>query len=161
MEYIIENNNLKVVVDEKGAELTSLFDKINNKEIIWQKNKEYWNRSSPTLFPFIGAIKDKGYIFNGKKYEMTRHGFVRDVKFKLIDKSKDFLSFLYKSNEKTQKMFPFRFELYINYKLNKNNLEIEYILKNKSKNKMYYNLGGHTAYNFKISDGEKYIEFEK
>lgn len=158
---ILENQNYSVKVHTKGAELKSFTRKKDHYEVIWQGDEAYWKRSSPTLFPFIGAIKNNHYYLNNKEYPMTRHGFVRDVDFELIEKRENFLSFAYESNEKTKEMFPFAFELRINYLLVENQLTIEYVLKNLSNETMYYNLGGHTAYNFDMGSGNCSLIFEK
>lgn len=158
---ILENKGYSIEVDSKGAELKSFIKKDENQEIIWQGDEAYWKRSSPTLFPFIGAVKNNHYYLDGKEYPMTRHGFVRDVTFELIEKRENFLSYKYSSNEETKKMFPFNFDLFINYLLVNNQLTMEYVLKNLSPKKMYYNLGGHTAYNFDIGQGNCSLIFEK
>ncbi|MDM8533127.1 aldose 1-epimerase family protein [Clostridiaceae bacterium HSG29] len=161
MGNILFNDKCEVIIDSLGAELKSLFDKENKIEYIWQADKAYWAKSSPTLFPYIGNVKNDKYSLDGVEYQMTKHGFVRDKEFELVEKKNEFLSFLYKSNEKTLKMFPFNFELFINYYLKEKELIIEYIIKNLSDREMYYNIGGHTAYNFDIDKGNKYIVFEK
>jgi galactose mutarotase-like enzyme len=58
-------------------------------------------------------------------------------------------------------MFPFDFELFINYLLVGHQLTMEYVLKNLTDETMYYNLGGHTAYNFEIEKGNTTVIFEK
>ncbi len=161
MKNILFNDKCEVVIDSSGAELKSLFDKENGIEYIWQADKVYWAKSSPTLFPYIGNVKNGKYTLDGVEYQMTKHGFVRNAEFELVNRDEKYLSFLYKSNEKTLKMYPFEFELYINYYLLEKELIIEYIVKNLSDRKMYYNIGGHTAYNFEIDKGNKYIIFEK
>ena len=47
MNKTIENQYLKVEVASKGAELQSIFHKQMGKEILWQGEKEFWNRRSP------------------------------------------------------------------------------------------------------------------
>lgn len=157
----LENRNYLVRVNSKGASLKSFIRKEDMYEAIWQGDKAYWNRSSPTLFPFIGAVKNDHYYLKGKAYPMTRHGFVRDVAFELIKKGENFLSYQFTSNEKTKEMFPFDFELNINYLLVDNEITMEYVLKNLTEETMYYNLGGHTAYNFDINQGNPSVIFEK
>lgn len=156
----LENTGYVVKVHAKGAELKSFIEKESSYEVIWQGSPKYWKRSSPTLFPFIGAVKNNRYYLAGKEYPMTRHGFVRDVAFDLVEKRENFLSYGYTANAETKEMFPFDFELMINYLLVENTLTLEYVLKNKSDEKMYYNLGGHTAYNFDISSQACSVIFE-
>jgi len=97
-------------------------------------------------------VKDDHYYLRGKEYPMTRHGFLRDVAFTLVEKRENFLSYHYEANEKTKEMFPYDFKLMMNYLLVENRLTIEYVLKNLTPKKMYYNIGGHTAYNFPIGE---------
>ena len=161
MKSVLQNDECIVIIDSCGAELKSLFEKEKNFEYIWQADKTYWGKSSPTLFPYIGNVKDNKYILDGIEYPMTKHGFVRTVEFELVKKNENHLSFLYTSNNETLKMYPYEFELFINYYLNGKELVIEYIIKNNNNKKMYFNIGGHTAYNFQINDGDKFIVFEK
>lgn len=158
---ILENESYLVKIESMGAELRNFIKKEEAYEAIWQGDPAYWGRSSPTLFPFIGAVKNNHYYLKGKEYPMSRHGFVRDVAFELIEKRENFLSFSFTSNKKIKRMFPFDFKLLINYLLVENKLTIEYVLKNLTDEKMYYNLGGHTAYNFDISKGNCSVIFEK
>ena len=44
MIHSIENDYLKISVDDHGAELCSIYDKIHNREVLWQADPAYWNR---------------------------------------------------------------------------------------------------------------------
>ena len=61
MNYTIENEQLICIVDSHGCELNSVKDKESGKEYMWNGDPAYWNRTSPVLFPFVGAVKDKEY----------------------------------------------------------------------------------------------------
>ena len=54
MIYHLENEFLKLAIDTHGAELSSIFNKKENKEMLWQGNPEFWGRKSPVLFPLVG-----------------------------------------------------------------------------------------------------------
>lgn len=54
MIHTIENDYLRVSVDDHGAELCSIFDKVHNREVIWQADPAYWKRHAPVLFPNVG-----------------------------------------------------------------------------------------------------------
>ena len=45
----IENNQLKVEINEVGAQLTHVVDKTTNADYIW--NGSEWERHAPILFP--------------------------------------------------------------------------------------------------------------
>lgn len=161
MNAILENDKAIVSIHKIGAELQSFYHKPSQREIIWQGDPKIWGRSSPILFPYIGAVKDQGYYYKDKHYPMTRHGFLRDAPFELLEKRENFVSYIFRSNEETKLMYPFDFSLEINYLLVDDVLTMEYVLINESKETMYYRIGGHTAYNFDISKENQWIEFEK
>ena len=51
--YTIENEKLSVTIDVHGAELSSIYDKENDRELIWQADAAFWNRHAPVLFPNV------------------------------------------------------------------------------------------------------------
>lgn len=166
MEVLISNKNLEVKINSFGAELISLKNLDKNIEYMWQKNPQYWNKCSPVLFPFVGAIKNNQYFYNGDKYLFSpKHGFARDNEFELLAQQKDCAEFIFRANENTKKIYPFNFNFYIKYILKKNSLQIEYKIENLEDKKMYFSLGAHPAFNTPLDSNTKYsdyfIEFEK
>ena len=53
MKRIIENDFLKVTIDDHGAELVSIYDKEKDREVIWQGDPKFWGRHAPVLFPNV------------------------------------------------------------------------------------------------------------
>ena len=51
---------------------------------MWQKDPAYWAKTSPVLFPYIGAVPETVTI-HGIEYAIPRHGFVKDVEFDVED----------------------------------------------------------------------------
>ena len=68
MIHTIENDYLRVSVDDHGAELCSIFDKVHNREVIWQADPAYWKRHAPVLFPNVGRNYKDIWRLNGKEY---------------------------------------------------------------------------------------------
>ena len=166
MELKISNELLEVKLESFGAELIGLKDKKNDKEYIWQKDPKFWAKSSPILFPFVGALKDSSYNYAGQKFNIkTRHGFARDNEFTVTSQNEDSIEFLFESSEETKKIYPFDFKLYLKYILIGKKLIMEYRVENLGDKKMYFSLGAHPAFSTPISDGmdysDYYIEFEK
>lgn len=137
----------------KGAELVSI--KLNGIEKI-HNGETFWNRHSPILFPIVGKLKDGKTSINGKIYEMSQHGFARDMEFEKIAEN----SYLLKSNSETLKRFPFDFELYVSYEVIKNKVITKYRVVNKSEKIMIFGLGGHPAFVCEYSSGSYRLEFE-
>lgn len=162
MKYQLENEKIKVVIESKGAELESLFDKTTEFEYMWQKDAKFWGKSSPVLFPFVGSLKEQKFSYKGKEYNIdTRHGFARDNQFVISSKGENFVEFLFESNEETKEKYPFDFKLYLKYSLEEKELKLEYRVENLTDGEMYFSIGAHPAFNIFSKDGGNYIEFEK
>ena len=167
MEVIIRNQYIEAVFNTMGAELSSL--KKGEKEYIWEINTEFWDKTSPVLFPTIGALKNDEYQFNNKTYQLPRHGFAREFEFEIFEKRENEVTFSLKSSEKTLGMYPFQFELRISYILEGCKLVVKYDIINPFNEKMYYSIGAHPAFsivgNFEefslIFDEEKELETHK
>lgn len=146
MIFTIQNSDLIATITSKGAELNSLVKKDTNKEYIWEGNPDFWGKHSPVLFPIVGTLKNDFYVYENTKYELSRHGFARDLEFNVIQKSENQIIFSLKATEFTKTKFPFEFELQINYLLEKSVLKIEYSVFNHGTHKMPFSIGAHPAF---------------
>lgn len=162
---ILQNEKLIIESNNSGAELTKIFSKRYNKDILWNGNKKYWGRQSPILFPIVGKLVDNETIIEENLYSMTQHGFARDMEFEIIDKGDTFISYKLTNNESTLEKYPYSFELIINYTLKDNSINIEWIVKNTDSKDIFFSIGGHPAFNlplFEQNDFSKYhLEFKK
>ena len=52
--FTLENEELLVTIDRRGAELTGIYDKKAGREILWKADPSVWGRHAPILFPFVG-----------------------------------------------------------------------------------------------------------
>lgn len=151
MIHHLENQNLKIAVDSKGAELKSVVNKSTQKELLWQADPEFWGKSSPVLFPIVGTLKNGMYIYNQKEYKLPRHGFARDYHFVAEEPTDSQLIFTLETTEETLKVYPFLFKLQLIYTLKNHCLEVAYTVENVSSNEpMYFCLGAHPA--FKVGE---------
>ena len=144
MNTTISNSKLKASVKYAGAELFSLTDN-QNKEYIWEGNPDFWGKHSPVLFPIVGTLKNNTYTINEKEYQLSRHGFARDMEFQLINKTENSAVFSLQSNAETLKNYPFDFELQLIYTLRETTLDIEYKVINKSESQIPFSIGAHPA----------------
>ena len=126
MRYTLENENLKVEIDSFGAEIKSVKRKSDNFEYMWCGDKKYWGRTSPVLFPFVGAPKNKEYRYDGKTYTMGQHGFARDMEFTLEAQTEENISFVLTDTAETCEKYPFHFALHISYELCKNEVKVNW-----------------------------------
>lgn len=157
MLYNAENKFFTLAVKEMGAELNSLKSKKTGFEYIWQGNTDIWYGQSPILFPIIGRLLDDKYRLDGKEYSMPKHGIVRKKPFKLIKNTDDSLTFCQSSDEESLKIYPYNFDLVVNFKLTDKGLDVTHTVYNKDTKDMYYSFGAHPAFNCEIGD---YLEFQ-
>lgn len=146
MNISIQNNFLKATLNSKGAELNSLVKIADSKEFIWDGNPAFWGKSAPVLFPIVGTLKNNSYFYENKKYELSRHGYARDLEFEVLDKNESQITFSLKATEFTKSKFPFEFELQINYALENSELKIGYTVFNHGTQKMSFSIGAHPAF---------------
>ena len=142
----LKNEQLSVVVSEKGAELQSIKD-ASGKEYLWQADPKYWNRRSPILFPIVCSVNDETYRVDGKEYHLPRHGFARDSEFKLIAQSPRKVTFVLESSEATKKVYPYDFTLSVSYVLDANKISVIWHVHNTDTREIHFQIGGHPAFN--------------
>lgn len=159
----LENERLLLKVNDQGGELAGIFDKKNEREIIWCANPEIWNRHAPVLFPFVGEIYNKEYKYNNITYPMTAHGFARDSKFVFEGMKQNKLIHSLSSTKETKKIYPFDFKLEVLHSIEDNKVIVEWKVKNTGDKEMLFSIGAHPAFNVpaKKEDAQKdyYLTF--
>jgi galactose mutarotase-like enzyme len=156
----ISNSILTAKIKHTGAELCSLKDQ-TDKEYIWSGNPEFWGKHSPVLFPIVGTLKNNSYQNDNVQYQLSRHGFAREMEFELIDKQENSATFSLVSSVETKEKYPFDFDLHLIYTLENKSLKIEYKVFNKGESKMPFSIGAHPAFDLP-GDFENYsLAFEK
>ena len=155
---------LKIQTKKLGAELTSV--QYNGKEMLFQGAKVldsngniYWKRQAPILFPIVGQLKNSQTQIEEEIYEMSQHGFARDMDFEEILKTETKHHYILKYNEETLKKYPYKFELHVIYEIIEDTLTVTYKVKNIDNKTIYFGLGGHPAFNCDYSNGEYEIVF--
>lgn len=151
----LENEFLCVEIAELGAEVVRIFDRQNNTDVLWDGNPAYWKRHSPILFPNVGKTYGNRVLIGGSTFPTVQHGFARDSVFTCVSSSDEEASFILPSSEDTKKVYPYEFELYINYRLKGKELTVEWRVKNCSEGNMYFTVGGHPAFRFAGADEKK------
>ncbi len=164
MNYIIENECLKVTVSTLGGELMSIMSKADGIEYLWQGDKKYWGGRAPNMFPICGRLWDGKYTYLGKEYSMPNHGIARASELTLKDKKNDEITLSLLANEESKQKYPFDFEYLINFKLVNSTIAITYIVKNLDKCELIFAVGAHPAFNVPIDNkgnfSDYYVEFE-
>lgn len=155
----IENEFLRVRAREFGAELTSIYDKKNKIEFLWNADEKFWGWHAPVLFPVVGRCLNDEIIIDGQKYPMEKHGFARKSNFKLLELSEQKMVFSLTHSEDTFKHYPFQFEFLIGYRLKENELQVSYEVINEDNKTIWFQLGGHPAFAVPFNATDKYEDY--
>lgn len=157
--FTLENESIIIKIKPQGAELSSIFSKITNKEYLWDANPAYWNRHAPVLFPIVGRLVNDTYYHEGKEYSLPQHGFGRDMTFDIIHQDKTEVTYEIQSSEETLIKYPFSFKFHITYRLIGNALTVEYKVINLDSTDMYFSVGAHPAFHCPVDSGTAYFSF--
>ena len=155
----ISNGEITASIDSHGAELKSLRSVERETEYMWCGDPAYWGKTSPVLFPFIGVLKNGEYRFQEETYKMTKHGFARDMEFKLVSHDASEVWFLLDADEETKKIYPFDFRLEIGYRLDGKKVKVLWRVENLSEKVIYFSIGGHPAFNCPLNPEDKREEY--
>ena len=154
---IIKNDKICAEIDLHGAELTSLKRQDSDEELIWTADKEYWGRHAPMLFPIVGKVWNGQYRVGDKIYNLSQHGFARDLNFTVLCQETDSVVLALESNEDTLKVYPYKFRIEANYKLEDSTLVVEWRIKNPGSEPMYFQIGAHPGFNYRDFDKNDFI----
>ncbi len=157
--YSLQNDTLTIQVEEHGAELTSIFRTATGTEYLWNADPAYWKRHAPILFPVVGSLKNKSYMYQGQSYSLPQHGFARDMKFRLLEQTEAELWFSLEATEETKKVYPFEFRLELGYRLEGNQVRALWRVMNTGTEKLFFSIGGHPAFLCPLSDNEKQSDY--
>lgn len=161
----IENDQLKVQLKTKGAELDSLYSKETNLEYLWNGDAKFWNKKSPILFPIVGTLKENTYYYNNKPYNLTRHGFARDMDFSVTAQADDTTTLTLTDSDETLRNFPFPFRLDVIYTLESSTVHVKYRVTNNGSDNMFFSIGAHPAFKVpldkKLDYHDYYFEFDQ
>ncbi|RJQ45593.1 MAG: aldose 1-epimerase family protein [Gammaproteobacteria bacterium] len=151
-DYTLRSADLSVKISTKGAELQSL-KMADGLELLWQADPKVWARHAPHLFPIVGRLKNDTLRHNGKTYNMTPHGFARDLEFTCTQHSDQACTMQIKDSTQTRERYPFTFELNITHALEGSTLIITYALRNPAITELLASVGTHPAFNWPLKPG--------
>lgn len=153
MVHTLENEALRIKIDDHGAELSEIYDKEKDRQVLWNADPAHWKRHAPVLFPNVGRYYQDQCLIGGQTYSCGQHGFARDMEFTCTEETPDSVAHLLTSTEETQKKYPFRFELYITHRLQGREILVSWKVVNRDSKTMYFTIGGHPAFRVPVLPG--------
>lgn len=157
----LQNDKLKIRVKKIGAELCEISAVKNGIRFMWDANPEIWPNFAPNLFPIVGMLKDETYFYEGKSYQLSKHGFIRNnTNFQIVEESNESISLKLKFDDASLKAYPFKFEYIVKYRLDDTKIHITYQVINKDLNPMYFSIGAHPAFKCPVFKDEVYSDYQ-
>lgn len=154
--------DIEARISTLGAELRSLT--VGGAERLWQGDASIWGGRSPLLFPNCGRYWNNEYRHEGATFAQKSHGFARTSEFVLIVSSETQATFGLHSTEDTLAVYPFRFCLFVTYRLSTDGLTVEWLVRNEGDEEMPFQIGAHPAFFIPGFDEKKevrgYLSFE-
>lgn len=156
--YRVENDRMILEATSHAGEMTSLFDKKNNRELFYQADQG-WSGRNPSLFPMVGKTwKDGSYEIDGKTYSMKNHGIIRYEEMEGRTEGNSIV-FTLESNEETRKQYPFDFSFEMRQTLLDDGVKVSYSITNTGKEDMPFSFGLHPAFITSQNESEKFEDF--
>ena len=156
---VLENDCVKASLNTVGGLVESLVCKRTGLDHAWKYDASIWPRRTALCFPFCGKCKDGTYTYNGVPYEIPSHGFAREREFAVVSHSDCGLILEDRSDSTTLGMYPFEYQLQIEYSLEGASLVVKYHVSNDGPSTMYYSIGSHYAYQLPRIQEECYLYF--
>lgn len=160
MEYIIENEYLKVTVTTWGAQVKSVIRKCDGVEHMWQADKSVWGYHAPILFPHTGKVVDGIIEAKGGAYESGQHGFARVMEHELTAISEDTIVMELHSCPETLARFPYECALISTFTLEGDTLHHTLTVENWDEEAMPFGIGYHPAFNVPFDDKHVATDYE-
>lgn len=155
----LHNEALEVQVNPMGAELVSCRLRETGTDYMWNGNPAFWGKHSPVLFPIVGTLKNNRYFYQGKAYELPRHGFAREKTFSVNQLSNSQAIFTLVQDESTLALYPFPFRLSLIYTLSGKQLRVGYEVENTGADPLYFSLGAHPAFAVPLQAAQTYSDY--
>ena len=162
--YCIASDHLRATVNTRGAELCRL-QAGTGLELLWDGDPAVWGRTAPVLFPVVGALQGGRLVHQGQSYPMPRHGFARDMDFRLVRLSGHACTLSLGDDAVTRAMYPFPFRLDVGLRIEGAELPVQYELHNPGEADLPASFGAHPGFRWPLLPGmpreAHWLEFEK
>jgi galactose mutarotase-like enzyme len=158
----LSSAELSAEVNPLGAQLSVLRD-ASGRELLWSGDAAIWAGRAPLLFPIVGTLAGGSYRLGEKTYPLPRHGFARGRQFNVVAATSSKATFRLIADEATAQVYPFRFQLDVDFALNGATLTVTSSVRNVGQEEMPASIGYHPGFRWPLPYGEPraahFIEF--
>jgi galactose mutarotase-like enzyme len=137
-------------ISRLGAEPQSW--NVDGRSLLWSGDSAFWRQRSPILFPVVGWTRNGSMRIKGKRHPLALHGFAATQAFELVSHTPDRASLRLRDNAATRALYPFAFELGVDYRLSETSLSAAFRVLNPGPEPMPYALGLHPGFAWPLAD---------
>jgi galactose mutarotase-like enzyme len=148
----IASDALSAEFSTLGAEMRALRDEAG-RDLLSDGPPAYWMGRAPLLFPIVGAVNHDQIRVDGKVYPMSKHGFARKSEFVLVDHQADRATFRLEESKATRALYPFDFQLDVDYAIEGAALRTEVTILNRGVVTLPASFGFHPAFRWPLPWG--------
>lgn len=164
MDYLIQNDHLKVRIASLGAELQSIAT-TSGTEYLWQGDPLTWPDKAINIFPYVARLTDGKYRYQDKEYQMPIHGFLSGTELEVSHQTDSLITFTLLANDATKNCYPFTFRYSLQYCLINEKIHITTTVENLDDKTMFFGIGGHPGFQVPIGGvgnfEDYYLEFSE
>lgn len=157
----IMNDRFTAEIETTGAELRRLYDARTQDEVLWSGDPAIWSGVAPVLFPVIGRLRGGVYRYQGREYQMPKHGFARACEFVVARQEADALTLELSDSPQTREVYPFAFRLRLTFTLSATGLCVGYEVLNTGAQTLWFSLGSHPGIRLPQEGGPYRLVFDR
>ena len=154
----LSSDRIECSINPLGAELQRLASK-DGREWLWDGDPKWWSGRAPILFPIVGMLAGGAYRWQGRSFELEKHGFARRRVFALAERDASSATFRLNADDETRAVYPFDFELDLGFALTQA-LTVTATVRNRGAGAMPFSFGFHPALRWPRSDAA-FIKFDQ
>jgi galactose mutarotase-like enzyme len=148
----LSSGELSADIDPLGAQLSALRD-AEGRDLLWNGDPAVWSGRAPILFPIVGELAGGEYRLDANSYRLPRHGFARRSAFEVLASGKDSALFRLRASDGTRAVYPFEFELRVEFALTAATLTVTATVQNHGSRIMPASFGYHPAFAWPLPYG--------
>ena len=160
MDFVLENDYLKVTVTSKGAQVASVLRKIDGVEHMWQADPAVWGYHAPILFPHTGKVVNDTIHAKGRDCVSKQHGFARTREHSLVAQERSRLVLELVSDAQTLESFPYACRLVSTFTLEADKLHHTLTVENRDEDALPFGIGYHPAFRVPFDDAHTATDYE-
>jgi galactose mutarotase-like enzyme len=149
---VLRSGDTFAEVATDGAEI--LRWEVGGKPLLWTPDAAVWDDTAPILFPVVGWTRGGQVRVEDQFYPLGLHGFARHERFRVASLGEDFVRLILDASRRTLALYPYRFRLWVDYRLDGAALSIGLGIANRGAGPMPFACGLHPGFRWPLGAGE-------